>query len=57
MTEAEEKLENITERTEKRLSTLRGKLQDLEDEISNLTKEKEEIETKLQDFESALEKL
>lgn len=56
-TEAEEKLENIQERTEQRLSNLHKKLHDLEDEISRLTADKEEIEAKLRAFESALEKL
>lgn len=56
-TETEEKLENITERTEQRLSNLHKKLHDLEDEISRLTADKEEIEAKLRAFESALEKL
>ncbi|MBQ9020353.1 hypothetical protein IJ096_03480 [Candidatus Saccharibacteria bacterium] len=56
-TEAEEKLEDIQERAEQRLATLYKKLHDLEDEISRLTHDKEEIEAKLSDFESALEKL
>lgn len=56
-TETEEKLENITERTEQRLSNLHKKLHDLEDEISRLTADKEEIEAKLRAFETALEKL
>ncbi|MBR0402972.1 hypothetical protein IJI55_00255 [Candidatus Saccharibacteria bacterium] len=56
-TETEEKLENIQERTEQRLSNLHKKLKDLEDEISQLTAEKEDIESKLRVFETALEKL